>query len=112
MASFAITTGKHYLVSHSVFRAKSGQIMKTVEILQDHIPPIVQRMLSEGRQFNILSVGSGEGMMDMAILKIIKKLKKSEHGPHMKIFNRAIEPNEYSCDVYEASIENLPLDDQ
>jgi len=26
----------------------------------------------------------------------------------MKIFNRAIEPNEYSCGLYKAAIENLP----
>ena len=32
----------------------------------------------------------------------------------MKVFNRAIEPNEYSCSLYKAAIENLPspLNDQ
>ncbi|XP_078376030.1 histamine N-methyltransferase A-like [Oculina patagonica] len=32
----------------------------------------------------------------------------------MKLFNRAIEPNEYSCGLYKAAIENLPspLNDQ
>jgi len=47
-------------------------------------------------------------------MKIIKKeLQKTDQGRHMKIFNRAIEPNEYSCGLYEASIENLtsPLND-
>ena len=45
----------------------------------------------------------------MEIMKIIKKeLQKSDQGRHMKIFNRAIEPNEYSCGLYKAAIENLP----
>jgi len=35
--------------------------------------------------------------MDMEIMKIIEKeLQKSDQGRHLKIFNRAIEPNEYS----------------
>ena len=72
-------------------------------------------MLPECGQLNILSVGSGDGEKDMIILKIIKEeLQKSDQGRHMKIFNRAIEPNEYSCGLYKAAIENLPtlLDDQ
>ena len=45
----------------------------------------------------------------MDIIKIIKKeLQQTDQGRHMKIFNRAIEPNEYSCGLYKAAIENLP----
>ena len=45
----------------------------------------------------------------MEIMKIIKKeLQKSEQGRSTKIFNRVIEPNENSCSVYKAAIENLP----
>ena len=41
-------------------------------------------------------------------MKIIKtEFQKSDQGRHMKIFNRAIEPNEYSCGLYKAAIENL-----
>jgi len=47
--------------------------------------------------------------MDMEIMKIIEKeLQKSDQGRHMKIFNRAVEPNGYSCGLYKAIIENLP----
>ena len=115
MASYPLTTEKHYLESVNVFRKKSGEVEKNMEILQDHMPPLIQRIIPERQQLNILSVGSGDGELDMIILKIIKKeLEKSEHGRHMDIFNRAIEPSEFSCGVYKAAIENLPspLDDQ
>ena len=115
MASYSLATEKHYLKSLNVFQKKSGEDEKNMEILQDHMPPLIQRIIPERQQFNILSVGSGDGKLDMVILKIIKiELEKSQHGRHMKIFNRAIEPNEFSCSVYKAAIENLlsPLDDQ
>ena len=85
--------------------------MKHTEILQKHIPTLMQRMLPphDGKQFNILSVGSGHGEKDLIIVKISKKeLQKSDKGRFMKIFNRAIEPNEYSCGLYKTAIENLP----
>lgn len=92
--------------------------MKNFEILRHQIPPRVQtETLSRYQQrssFNILSVGSATGEMDIEIMKIIKaELQKTDQGRHMKIFNRAIEPNEYSCRLYKASIENLtsPLND-
>ena len=86
--------------------------MKSFEILRHHIPPLVQTesllWFQQRSSFNILSVGSGTGEMDMEIMKIIEKeLQKSDQGRHVKIFNRAIEPNEYSCSLYKAAIENL-----
>ena len=72
-------------------------------------------MRQQQSRLNILSVGSGSGETDVDILKIVEhELQKSDHGRHMKIFNRAIEPNEYSCGLYKSTIENLPspLDDQ
>ena len=87
--------------------------MKNFEILRHHIPPLIQTAslswCQQRSSFNILSVGSATGEKDMEIMKIIKKeLEKSDEGPHMKIFNRAIEPNEYSCSIYKAAIETLP----
>ena len=113
MTSFALTTGAHYVKSLDMFLAKSGERMNNFEILRRHIPPLFQTgSLSCCQQrwgFNILSVGSGTGEMDMEIMKIIEKeLQKSDQGRPMKIFNRAIEPTEYSCSVYKAAIENLP----
>ena len=109
MITFALTAGAHYLKSLHVFQEKSGDTEKQVQMLQQHMPPLIQRMLPERQQFNILSVGSAEGKKDMIILKIIKEeLQKSDHGRHMKMFNRAVEPNEYSCGLYKAAIENQP----
>ena len=113
MTSFALKSGAHYQKSFNVFLAKTGERMKNFESLRDQIPPLIRRStLPQSQQrsrFNILSVGGGTGEMDMEIMKIVKKeLQKSEQGRHMKLFNRAIEPNEYSCGVYKAAIENLP----
>lgn len=49
------------------------------------------------------------GKRDVDILQNIKEeLQTSDQGRHMKIFNRTIEPNEHSCDLYKAAIESLP----
>ena len=115
MTTFALTAGVHYLKGLNFYRTKSGETKENVEILQQHMPPLIQRMLPERQQLNILSTGSAEGEKDMIVLKIIKdELQKSDHGQQMKIFNRAIEPNEYSCGLCKAAIENLlsPLEDQ
>ena len=116
MTSFALNSGANYFKTHSVFLTKSGQRSKNYELLEEHIPPLVRVCKQQPRpRLNILSVGSGSGETDVDILKIVKEeLQKSEHGRHMKIFNRAIEPNEYSCGLYKAAIGSLPspLDDQ
>ena len=114
MTSFALTAGAHYVRSLNVFMTKCGERVKNFEILRRHIPPLFKTgsrscCQQRSRSFNILSVGSGTGEMDMEIMKIIEKeLQKSDQGRPMKIFNRAIEPNEYSCSLYKAAIENLP----
>ena len=113
MASFPLTAGAHYLKTLNMFRTKSGENVKICEILEQHMPPLIKRMLPKCQQLNILSVGSGDGEIDRFIMKIIKEeLQKSDHGRHMKMFNRAIEPNEYSCRLYKAAFESLPEDQQ
>ena len=113
MTSFPLTSGAHYVRSLNMFVEKSGQRMKNFEILKHHLTPLIQTAslswCQQRSSFNILSVGSGTGEIDMEIVKIIEKeLQKSDQGRHMKIFNRAIEPNKYSCSLYKAAIENLP----
>lgn len=90
---FALSSPAHYLTCFNLFQKKSGQLEKNAEILQEHIPPIIQGMIpdSVGQTLNILSAGSGDGKIDLMILKIIEEeLRKSNHDRHMKIFNRAI----------------------
>ena len=120
MTTFALTSRAHYVDSLNVFITKSGERMKNFKILRDHLPPLIQKSVSLPRcqqrsRFNVLSVGSGTGEMDIEIMKIVKEeFQQSKTGSHMKMFNRAIEPNEYSCGLYKAAIENLPsqLNDQ
>ena len=110
MLSF-VSTGEYYYKCFDVMKNKTGEFFKNVEIMRDHMPSMIQKMLhleQERASFNILSVGSGTGDMDLEILKIVKKeLQKSQGSHQMKIFNRAIELNKYPCDLYKAAIKNL-----
>ena len=110
MLSF-VSTRDYYYKSWDVFKRKTGQFSKIVEIMREHLPLMIQKMLhleQERASFNILSVGSGIGDMDLEILKIVKdELHKSQGSHQMKIFNRAIELNKYHCDLYKAAIKNL-----
>ena len=119
MTSFALTSGEHYQKGFNLFVLKSGERKKSYDSLRDRIPPLIRRLnLPRSQQpsrFNILSIGSGSGEMDMEIMKIIKEeLQKSGQGRYTKLFNRAIEPNEYACGLYKGAIENLygPLNEQ
>ena len=115
MTSFLFaTSGNHYSKSYRVFLDKSGQTEKVNDLLQLHIPPLVQMKTLQERSLNILSIGSGNGQTDLSFLKVIKEeLVKTDLWRNVKIFNRAIEPNLSSCGLYKAAIENLPspLDD-
>ena len=112
MCSYVSDSPEHYVNSLEVYHAKCGQHRKIIEMLQNHLPELIQRTLrkrSEWPCFNILSVGSGPGKVDVDALKVIKQeLCKREHGSQIKLLNRAIEPNEVSCRLYKAAIENLP----
>lgn len=106
MASF-VSTEEYYYKSFDVFKKKTGEFIKNVEIMRDHLPSMIQRLpLGQQRScLNILSVGSGTGEMDAEILNIVKQELEKSRGCHeMKIFNRAIEPNEYPCDLYKAAV--------
>lgn len=110
MSSF-VGTGEYYYKSLDVMRNKTGEFFKIVEIMRDHMPSMIQKVLQSEQDrtsFNILSVGSGTGDMDLEILKIVKEeLQRSQGFHQMKIFNRAIEINKYPCDLYKAAIKNL-----
>ena len=99
----------HYLESFRVFRERSSESKKLFESFQTHIPPLIQsRMVPECQRLNILSVGSAEGTTDLMILKIIgQEVQKSVHGQHIEVFNRAIEPNGFSCGLYREAIKDL-----
>ena len=104
MASY-FKTGEHYYKSLDVFKDKSGEFVKNIEIVRYHMPSVIQKLPQNQTCFNILSVGSGTGEVDMEILKIIKEELQRTRGRHqIKIYNRAIEPNECACDLYKSSV--------
>ncbi|XP_044171613.1 histamine N-methyltransferase-like [Acropora millepora] len=110
LSSFACTS-EHYYKSFDAFKNKTSEFFKNVEIMRDHMPSMIQKLLhsvQDHTSFNILSVGSGTGDMDLEILKIVKdELQRSQGCQQMKIFSRAIEINKYPCDLYKAAIKNL-----
>ena len=69
-------------------------------------------MLLQGPQgrsrFNILSVGSGSGEPDLAIVQMVMEvLEKNKEWDGVDIFNRAIEPNGQSLGVFNASLDDF-----
>ncbi|KAK3733347.1 hypothetical protein QZH41_003612 [Actinostola sp. cb2023] len=93
-----------------VFREKSGEFAKNRDILRLHLPPHIRQILqtSQGDQFNVLSVGSGDGAIDLEVLQIVEEeLQRDAKYRDMKIFNRAVEPNRHHISLYKKAIENL-----
>lgn len=111
MLSSFVSTGEYYYKSFDAMKNKTSEFFKNVEIMRDHMPSMIQKLLhsvQDRTSFNILSVGSGTGDMDLEILKIVKdELQRSQGCHQMKIFNRAIEINKYPCDLYKAAIKNF-----
>lgn len=111
MSSSFVSTGKYYYKSLDAMKNKTSEFFKNVEIMRDHMPSMIQKLLhsvQDRTSFNILSVGSGTGDIDLEILKIVKdELQRSQGCHQMKIFNRAIEINKYPCDLYKAAIKNF-----
>ena len=104
MASFCETRG-HYHRSLDVFKKKSDEFVRNIELIRNHMASVIQRLPQNQPCFNILSVGSGTGEVDMEILKIMKEeLQRAQGRDQIKIYNRAIEPNEYACDLYKSSV--------
>ena len=104
-------TGAHYIDCFNVFDAKCDQFREIEEMLRERLPSLVPRRLHDSQQLNILSVGSGNGEKDLLVLKVIRESLRSTE---LKLFNRAIEPNTYFCDLYNEAIANMqtPSDDQ
>lgn len=88
MSLSLITSEDNFLKSYDVFRKKTEQNELSHQMLQSHLPRLLQNKISERQELNVLSVGSSEGAMDLLILKVIKEeLAKRDLGRHVKIFN-------------------------
>lgn len=76
------------------------------------IPSILRSILNNSEaisQFNVLSVGCGDGAEDIKVLKIIhEELNNHPKYKNIKISMTAIEPNPLYCDAYKQAIKQLP----
>ena len=105
--------GERFLKSFNVFKTKLNQHCENVKTFQCYLPSVVQKIMSsfdiqQRSQFNILSVGSGTGEIDIEIVNIVQQeLQKQQQWSHISIFNRAIEPNMHSSNKYNENIAKL-----
>ena len=106
-----------YAMRHEVFSKRTGQVLRVAEILRRHLPALLNNILQRPprNSIKILSVGSANGEMDIEILKIVsEEIQRDsyryleDNQTPMSIFNRAIEPNKFSLDLYKAALDNLP----
>ncbi|XP_046861459.1 histamine N-methyltransferase-like [Xenia sp. Carnegie-2017] len=109
----------HFVKSYEIFKEKCQLHSKNVTALKKHLPSHVKQSLAsrhedkEHSSFNILSVGSGTGEIDIEIANIVaKELCSNCNWENIRILNRALEPNKFSCAEYEANVsamnENSP----
>lgn len=100
-----------YAKSYQVFLAKSRMTHCSKEMLQKHLPAAISEILREATSvanFNVLSIGSGTGEIDLEIIRIIRKeMERRNDCKKVSIDNRAIEPNASHLATYEETLRNL-----
>ena len=101
----------HYYKSFDMFAKKTNKQYEYNKVFKRYLPSVVQRIASsfgnERSQFNILSVGSGSGEVDIKIVDIIQQELKNQQGTRMNILNRAIEPNKCLRKGYKKNVGKL-----
>jgi len=90
-----------YTQRHDIYRAKSHITERFIKALNLYLPSDLESLSSNGDVCRVLSVGSGDGKVDLQVLKIIKDVSKKI------VYNRVIEPNEFSFYKYKDSIQLL-----
>lgn len=106
-------TDDYFLKAFRIFRQKSQQEKQIISVLQERLPSAMEetiyKSLSANQKINILSVGSGDGKMDIEIVKIVhQELNKIPKLRDTKIFIRAVEPNRFYNQLYQKELEKLP----
>jgi hypothetical protein len=77
--------------------------------LRHHLPTAIQKLKprNDDNNFNILSIGSSDGRMDLQILRgVIECLNQEDSKQETMISNAAIEPNPYSLQKYKGLIQD------
>lgn len=114
MASSILDDGEYIKKSLDEFLRKTNEVEKDKEIINHYLPNVVNKILQghQRSQFNVLSVGCGDGGMDRCIANVIKKeLQRHEKHKNTKIFTRGIDPNDQAVSQYKANLK-LSNDDQ
>lgn len=114
MASF-LDDEEYYNKSFEEFRKKTNEVARDKEILSSYLPNVVSKILQghQRSQFNVLSIGCGDGEMDRYIVKFIKEeLQKHEKHKNTDIFTCAIDPSGHAVSKYKTHIDKSPNDDQ
>ncbi|XP_020912938.1 histamine N-methyltransferase B [Exaiptasia diaphana] len=101
-------TEENFMKSFNVFLGKSGQVCKVINSLRLHLPSTLKYILDEPNPhdgINILSIGSGDGDMDIEILKIVnEEMQRHRPGHAVKMFNRAVEPQVHALNQYKNTV--------
>lgn len=107
--SFQDNEGEYY---SKAYKAYKTSLTPSPRILQDNLGHCIQSILKtcdQLKQFNILSIGSGDGSRDIEVLKIVhQELQKEPKFQNTTLFLRAVEPNPYYNNVYKQAVEKLP----
>ena len=101
-------TDAHFTKAQNLFRQKSGQVTEIIKSLRSHLPSTLKYMLDEPKShdgINILSIGSGDGDIDIEILKIVNEEMQKHCPSHaVNMFNRAVEPNMHALNQYKNTV--------
>jgi hypothetical protein len=103
MEDFVQTAENSYDTAHEMFLKYSNLHKVCHEYLCKYLSMAIQKLQPRcnEKQYNILSIGSGDGRMDQLIIKeVIDGLKKVENQQQIEMVNTAIEPHSYSLQQY------------
>lgn len=90
--------GDEYLKRYKAFLAKYQLVEHNLETLGVCLPSAIKTFSFQEDVCKVLSVGAADGELDLQVVKVVKDISKK------KVYNRVIEPNEYSLNRYRESI--------
>ena len=106
-----ITCPESYLLSLKSCYAALEHGNPTSECIKEHVAPLfsdhVRSLLEAHSPFCVLSVGSGEGSVDLAFIEMLSKLQRERVGK-CQLFQRNVEPDKTVLEVFRSKVEHLP----
>jgi len=94
---------KAYSEALEAFNRNSDERSGMKQRLQTLLPPVIRHLVQQEKDcLNVLGVGCGDGEIDLEILEIIKS-EQAKHSHKIKIFERAVDPNQSQLDKFQSS---------